>query len=135
MTWIKGLRRLFSQVSVICMSSYIRIYDLNKGITTIEIIQEFNCPYCFIRIYDLNKGITTDCAVKTINFASCYIRIYDLNKGITTLLQGHPNLPYNNRLEFMTWIKGLRRCWMLYLLHWSKDLLEFMTCFSWLMPI
>jgi len=133
MTWIKGLR-LVKVVAVVIVFLSIRIYDLNKGITTFfnfnwyrlkkpiiriydlnKVITTFSNristfqPIRKIRIYDLNKGITTYLSyLKNILFYS-YIRIYDLNKGITT---NPPPLfiitPFMDQLEFMTWIKGLR---------------------------
>jgi len=54
-----------------------------------------------IRIYDLNKGITTDefdSSKKDVK----KIRIYDLNKGITTYYLFLLLYFSSNQLEFMT---------------------------------
>jgi len=58
MTWIKGLRLTSQSLNIFDVIT-IRIYDLNKGITTrFFFILNLNFrPQ--IRIYDLNKGITT----------------------------------------------------------------------------
>jgi len=114
----------------------IRIYDLNKGITTLNKMNRWNklinllefmtwikglrldMTFCIsityfynIRIYDLNKGITTNVSHVSWNTKEPFIRIYDLNKGITTPMGDSSFKILLRGLEFMTWIKGLRRIW------------------------
>jgi len=82
MTWIKGLRPNAAIILVLDQPA-IRIYDLNKGITTYKNVKSYRDYVRKLEFMTWIKGLRL--AVILLNTPDRFkIRIYDLNKGITT---------------------------------------------------
>ena len=127
MTWIKGLRLRNRRCPYNPRMPKLEFMTWIKGLRLSIPWLSRNSSCFLIRIYDLNKGITTFFSIAALKPSFTNIRIYDLNKGITTPRPRFQSLQCRYRLEFMTWIKGLRLIIISWLIYYYWKILEFMT--------